>query len=256
MKKKDLLFWCAVAFLILMGLLCCFVFLPYKFTGFVCICLAGLLLGFRLLNFLVRKYGKKAIILRKAVIVVLCLGLTVLAVTEAFVIHASFGDPEESCDYIVVLGCMVRHDGPSLTLQNRIHAAYDYLTDHPDVIAVVSGGQGADEPMTEAKCMYDHLVEMGIDPERIWMEEQAKSTWGNMHYTLDLIEAKTGTRPQKLGLLSSEYHLFRASLFARECGVEPVGIPARTTNPFQAINHFMREVAGVWHYIILGGQYD
>ena len=77
-----------------------------------------------------------------------------------------------------------------------------------------------------------------------------------MHFTLDLIEEKTGERPQKLGVLSSEYHLFRASLFADACGVDFVGVPARTSRISQAVNHFMREVAGVWHYILLGGQYD
>ena len=57
-------------------------------------------------------------------------------------------------------------------------------------------------------------------------------------------------------MLSSEYHLFRASLFARACDVGFIGIPAKTSRTSQLINHCMREVAGVWHYILLGGQYD
>ena len=57
-------------------------------------------------------------------------------------------------------------------------------------------------------------------------------------------------------MLSSEYHLFRASLLARACNVDFIGIPARTSRISQRINHFMREAAGVWHYILLGGQYD
>ena len=79
------------------------------------------------------------------------------------------------------------------------------------------------------------------------------TTWENIRYSLDLIEARTGARPTRLGVLSSEYHLFRASLFARKNGVEFVGIPAKTSRLSQKINHFMREVAGVWHYILLGG---
>jgi uncharacterized SAM-binding protein YcdF (DUF218 family) len=132
----------------------------------------------------------------------------------------------------------------------------NYLLEHEDVIAVVSGGQGTDEPITEAECMYRELVNLGIDPKRIWIEDEATSTWENMKFTLDLIEEKTGTRPEKLGVLSSEYHLFRASLFAKACDVEFVGIPAKTSRASQAINHFMREVAGIWHYILLGGNYD
>jgi hypothetical protein len=134
--------------------------------------------------------------------------------------------------------------------------AYDYLTEHPDAVAIVTGGKGPDEPITEAECMYDHLTAMGIAADRVWMEPNATSTWENLNFSLDLIEEKTGQRPEKIGLLSSEYHLFRAKLFAKECGVEAAGIPAHTTRVSQMINHFMREVAGIWHYIILGGQYD
>ena len=113
-----------------------------------------------------------------------------------------------------------------------------------------------DEHMTEAECMYAELMSMGIAPNRVWREDQASSTWENIQFSLNLIEEKTGRRPQKLGVLSSEYHLFRASLFAKACDVDFVGIPARTSRISQMINHFMREVAGVWHYILLGGQYD
>ena len=73
---------------------------------------------------------------------------------------------------------------------------------------------------------------------------------------VELIEEETGQRPTKLGVLSSEYHMFRSSLFADAFGVEFVGIPAHTSRVSQMINHFMREVAGVWHYILLGGSYD
>ena len=188
--------------------------------------------------------------------VILIIGLLVVGITEAIIIHASFGDPEEQVDYMVVLGAKVNPLGPSVSLLDRIWGAYDYMEAHPDVIAVLSGGQGSDEPITEAECMYRELAMMGIDPKRLWIEDEATSTWENMQFTLDLIEEKTGRRPAKLGVLSSEYHLFRASLFAKACGVEFVGIPAQTSRLAQKINHFMREVAGVWHYLLLGGQYD
>ena len=153
---------------------------------------------------------------------------------------------------MVVLGAKVRNDGPSVPLQNRIDAAYEYLTSHPHTVAVVTGGMGTDEPMPEAQCMYDHLVARGIDPERIWMEDKATSTRENLLLSLALIEEKTGQQPERIGLISNEYHLFRAKLFADACGVEAAGIPAHTTRISQMINHFMREVAGVWHYILLG----
>lgn len=249
-----LTYWAAVVLLLVLAAFLRFGVVGYSFSALVCLCLAILLLCYGGLHLLVLKFGRPARIVRTVLTVLVCIGLAVVLVTECFIVKASFGDPDESCDYVVVLGCMVWPDGPSKTLQNRIDAAADYLNAHPDVIAVLSGGQGEDEPMSEAQCMYEGLVKLGIDPDRLWLEDKATSTWTNLQYSLDLIEKRTGVRPTKIGLLSSEYHLFRASLQARDHGVETVGIPARSTLVTQAINHFMREVAGVWHYILLGGQ--
>ena len=227
----------------------------YDFTALVCLCLMGVILFYNIMPLIGKAFPKFAKGVTRIFTTLLCIGLLIVGITECLIIKASFGSPEESVPYVVVLGAKVRPDGPSVSLQNRIDAACDYLNLHPEAVAIVSGGQGPDEPMTEAQCMYDGLVALGIDPSRIWMEDKATSTWENLQFSMALIEEKTGSRPQKLGVLSSEYHLFRASLFTKSCGAEFVGIPAHTTRPSQMINHFMREVAGVWHYILLGGQY-
>ena len=233
-----------------------FVIAGYSFTVLVCLCVIGIIAFYEITRMLLRKYPKGMRKLRKFFTVCLVIGLIIVGITEIFIVEASFGDPREQVQYIVVLGAKVRNDGPSVSLWDRIYSAADYLEAHPGTVAIVSGGQGPDEPMTEARAMYEKLVELGIDESRIWLEEEASSTWGNLVFSLDLIEEKTGERPTKLGILSSEYHLFRAGLLAKEAGVEAVGIPAHTSRLSQLINHFMREVAGVWHYLILGGQYD
>lgn len=252
----DVMRWIILIPLGMMAYFLAFMARGYSFSALVCLCIMGIILFYNVTYILRNRFPKTIRIFRRIFTTCLAVGLIVVGITECIVISASFGDPHKHCEYMVVLGAKVRDDGPSVSLQNRIDAAYDYMTAHPDVIAIVSGGQGPDEPMTEAQCMRDELVAMGIDPDRIWMEDAATSTWENMNFTLNLIEEKTGARPDTLGVLSSEYHLFRASLFAEACGVEFVGIPARTSLLSQKINHFMREVAGVWHYIILGGQYD
>lgn len=248
--------WLTVLPLAALMLLFQFVLQGYSFSALVCGVLILILSFYNVTGALKDRFPRTMKWLRRCVTGILCVGLLIVSVTEVLVIRASFGDPERDCEFVLVLGAKVREDGPSVSLMNRIDAAYEYLIAHPDSIAIVSGGQGVDEPITEAECMYTHLVERGIDPERVWMEDQATSTWENMNFTLDLIESRTGKRPEVLGLVSSEYHLFRAGMFARDCGVESVGIPAHTTRLSQMINHFMREVAGVWHYLILGGQYE
>lgn len=248
--------WVILLPLAMLAYICFFCVAGYSFSGLVCLCLMGIILFYNVMPLIAKTHTKPAKVVRSIFTVILCIGLSVVGITEGIIIKASFGNADEPVDYLVVLGAKVRADGPSLSLQNRIDAAYDYLTAHPETTAVVTGGQGGDEHITEAQCMYDHLVARGIDPGRIWMEDQATSTWENLHLSMDLIEERTGARPAKIGVLSSEYHLFRASLFAKECEVEFVGVPARTTNIFLKVNYFMREVAGVWHYILLGGQYN
>ena len=255
-NRMALLRWLAIGFLGVVYVLSTFVFISYSFTGLVCLCVMSVLLFYNVADWLQKKYPKQVKVVRRIFTVCLCVGLLLVAVTEVFILRGSLGDPDKSCDYVVVLGCHVRPNGPSLTLLDRINAAYDYLTEHPDVIAVVSGGQGFDEPMSEAQCIYEHLVERGIDPDRVWIEDKATSTWENLNFSLDMIRERTGTRPDTLGIISSEYHLFRAGLQAKDCGVVPVRIPAVTSVISQRVNHFMREVAGVWYYLILGGNYE
>lgn len=232
---------------------CKYVLPGYSFTALVCLGIIAVILFYTFVPMLGTRYP---VLVRRLIgwfTALLVIGMLAACVTEYFIIRASFGSPSEDVTYLVVLGAKVRPDGPSVSLWDRIYGAYDYLNAHPDTIAVVSGGQGNDEVISEAQCMYDELVKLGISPERIWMEERSSNTRENLTFSLNLIEEKTGSRPGKLGVLSSEYHMLRAGMVAKSCGVEFVGVPAHTSRISQQINHFMREIAAVWKYAILGG---
>ena len=222
----------------------------YSTMALVCTAAAGVI-GFY--TFVPRLFKKSKAVIRLFTIL-LVLFLIVFAVTEGFIIAASFGSPETDCDYLLVLGAKVNPGGPSLALRNRIDAAFDYLTAHPDCTAILSGGQGPDEPMTEARCMYNELAARGIDPQRLWLEDQSTNTWENMKFSRAMLEEKTGTAPEQIGLLSNEFHLFRAQLFARRFGFDPVGVPAATSLPVLRVNYFIREAVAVWYYMIFGGK--
>ena len=225
----------------------------YSFSALVCCGVIAVIVFYEVTRLLLPRYPKVLKPLRKVFTVCLIIGLLIFSITEGCIIGASFGHPEKHCDYFVVLGAKVREDGPSVSLWDRIYGAESYLKAHPHAIAVVSGGQGADEPMSEGQAMYDELVKLGIDPDRIWIEDKATSTRENITFALDLIEERTGTRPDTLGVVSSEYHLLRAGLLTRECGVDFVGIPAKTSRASQLVNHMMREAAAIWEYLVLGG---
>ena len=225
----------------------------FRFSIILCFLFAALLAGI----FLLLKYPTPlSRLMLKLICVAMIAGAVAAAITGSFIVRAAHPGSLPDCQYIVVLGAGVRGTVPSLTLSERIQAAYDYLIDHPDTTAILCGGQGPDEQITEAACIYRELTKLGIDGNRLLLEENSTSTMENLRFALDVAEHSTGTRPHRIGIVSSEYHLFRASLFADACGVESVLIPAQTTHLSQKINHFMREVAGVWYYLILGGQYE
>lgn len=227
----------------------------YGYVRLIPAVLCAIVTAYLLLALLGKSKPKAAKVLRIMLSVVVVIGTLIVSVTGGLILHAGASKSDPACDYIVVLGAQVRSGGPSANLQERIDRAYEYLTAHPDTVAIVSGGKGDDEPISEAQCMYDTLTAMGIDPNRVWMEDQATSTWENLKFSLDIIEEKTGSRPNTIGVVSSEYHLFRTAMQAADRGLCIQGIPSRTGSFDRWLNYFIREIAGVWHYLILGGLY-
>lgn len=255
MKTKSLFKWLIPILFIILGIVFYTAIHGHSFLGLICFGIAGVICAYFLISILKCHYFTASKALNLSLTGILCVGILIFGITEIIILDASRGEPEAQCQYIVVLGAKVNGTTPSLSLSDRIHSARDYLSDHPEAIAILSGGQGIDEGISEAECMFRELTAMGISENRLWLEDKATSTWENLTFSLDMIEEKTGSRPTKLGILSSEYHLYRAGLFAKDCGVEAVGIPAATSWPSIRLNYFLREVAGVWHYILLGGQY-
>lgn len=252
MRAARLVHW-IIPFLLLALFLFCFAAPGYSFSGYLCLGIAAVILCLNLLSLLAKYHPLAEKIIKTVLITCVCIGIVIVGITEVPIIRNARGNASAQVEYIVVLGAGIRGSTPSPILQSRMEAACEYLRAHPDVICIASGGQGPDEDLSEARCISNYLTLQGIDPERIWLEEHSTSTWENFQYTMELIEEKTGSRPEKMGVLTSDFHLYRASLFAGACGIEAVGIPAQTpTLPLQ-INYYLREAAAIWKYLIFGG---
>lgn len=118
---------------------------------------------------------------------------------------------------MVIFGCQVKPWGPSILLQDRLDTALDYLEDHPDMRIVVSGGKGDDEHISEAQCMYDYLVEHGVDEANIYMEDQSRNTWQNVNYTFDLMRQEDWYITDDVLLVSNGFHLARIQMLWNRC---------------------------------------
>lgn len=127
--------------------------------------------------------------------------------------------------YAIILGAKVKENGvPSLALQYRLDVAIEYLKQYPHVQVIVSGGQGKDEPMSEAAFMYTYLVEAGIEESRILQEDTSTSTYENLQYSKKLLpEDETAVT-----IISSDFHLARAQLLAKSIGLKTDVVAAKT----------------------------
>ena len=258
MRKEFHLPHIPVAFL-WVGIFCLFgVFLRFgvagfSFSGMLCFGVAVIIFSFHMVKSAARRWPKTARFLHRMLTLGVCLVLIAAILTGIPIARSAAGEPDNVPQYLIVLGAGVNGTVPSLALRERLDAAYDYLIAHPEVIAIVTGGQGNNEDITEGLCMYNDLTARGIDPSRVWMEEKATSTKENIAFSLALIEEATGSRPQTAGVLSNEYHLYRAGRISQAQGLQAVPVPAKTRWVSLYINYFLREIAAVWYYTLFGG---
>lgn len=143
---------------------------------------------------------------------ILVAGAICFLIPFTVVLAGSHSDVQDEAVIMVILGCQVKEDGPSVLLRDRLDTALDYLADHPDMIIVVSGGKGDDEHISEAQAMYDYLTEHGVDGERILMEDQSRNTNQNIHYTKRLLAAEGYDVTAEMLVVSNGFHLARVRM--------------------------------------------
>ena len=152
------------------------------------------------------------------------IGLLVVIETGCMV-NACMEKPAENAT-AVVLGCRVYGERPSLSLVERLEAAYVYLEENPNAACVVSGGQGEGENISEAEAMYRWLVARGIEKERIYMEDRSTSTEENIAYSKQIIE-ENGLN-KNIAIVTSEYHSYRAGIIAEKHNLSFGAAPGQT----------------------------
>ena len=181
-----------------------------------------------------------------------CLGLVYFCLVEIPIIKNARTDKEPERDYLVVLGAAVYGDQPSLTLVRRLEGALDYLERYPKSVAIVSGGMGKGETVTEAQAMREWLLDHGIKAERVLEEPRSTSTKENLSFSYDIIRACGDEPDGHVAIVSSAYHLYRAKSISRRLGVEAAGVAAPWGYPLVMLNYFAREAFGVTHLWAFG----
>lgn len=180
--------------------------------------------------------------LHKGIFGLFIAGFIVFAVLEGKILYYANQKPQKEADYMIVLGCQVRGRKITRSLRYRLEAAYEYAEENQNTKIIVSGGQGFGEDISEAEAMKGWLVEKGIQPERIYMEDKSTNTHENMKFSREWIEGQSGSlENRKIVVVSNSFHICRALKLGQKQGFQNLeGLGARTDR-ILAVSYYVRE---------------
>ncbi len=186
-----------------------------------------------------------------AIVVVVCMAVVLSGVMIGLMAHAATRRATDGEATVVVLGAGIRSaDTPSRMLRDRLDSAIGYLQEHPQAVCIVTGGQGHDEPCTEAAVMAHYLQQHGIDAARIRREERATSTYENMQYSMQMIREEG--LPTDVVIATQEFHHYRASEMARIAGAGEVTALTSASPPHLLLCYWVRECAAICRLWLCG----
>jgi len=184
---------------------------------------------------------------------ILLTGFGIVAVSfviiEALVFTQLNANDREEADYVIILGSGIKGTELSLTLKQRLDASLDYIRSHPQTPVIVSGGQGPGESIPEALAMKNYLVDQGISPTQVIMEDRSTSTQENMAFSKKIIDA-SGLKHPEIMIVTSDYHMFRSKYLAAKNGyAAEYGISAPSPGYLKPINMIREYFASVKAFI-------
>mgnify|MGYP000181091931 CR=1 FL=1 len=142
-----------------------------------------------------------------------------------FILKQIHSVPRTNIDCLIILGAGLKGEQITKSLQFRLETAYSYMEAHPDTTAIVSGGKGKGETITEAQAMNRYLIKKGISSDRIKMEPDSTNTYENFLFSKELLEKNV----LAVGIVTNNFHIYRALQIAKKLNLQnPVGIPAPT----------------------------
>lgn len=165
---------------------------------------------------------------------------------ELRIIRCMLAGGREKADYIIVLGAQVRGRKISDSLKRRLDRALEYTRSFPETKVIVSGGQGPGEEITEADAMAEYLISRGVDEKRIRREKESSSTRENLRFSSRFADI----RKDRIGIVTNGFHIYRASLIAKEEGYRRLCLIPASSNPVYQLNYLTREFFALLEFYI------
>ena len=138
--------------------------------------------------------------------------------TKSQIIDIDNIDEISDIDAIIILGCKVEDNGPSLMLAKRLDRGYDvYNKLHTKII--LTGDHGQNE-YDEVNVMRDYLLDFDIPRKDIFLDHAGFNTYDSIYRAKYVFDAK------KVVIVTQEYHMYRALYLANKLDLEAVGVVA------------------------------
>lgn len=176
----------------------------------------------------------------------IALGASYALLTIGLILSGKNQVAEDGAPTMLILGAQVKGDPPrpSLVLKERLDTAIHYLASNPQTTVIVSGGQGANEPDSEANVMAEYLIASGIDAQRIIKEGSSTRTEENIAYS------KKIKNLDNMVIVTNDFHMYRAKLLAKRLGVKNVtGLTAPSKTSAKS-KSYLREVFSLGYALV------
>ncbi|MDQ6646568.1 MAG: YdcF family protein [Pseudomonadota bacterium] len=133
---------------------------------------------------------------------------------------------------VLVFGCLLANDEPSLEYQRRLNRALTLAqSGQTDRILVLGGCSGGRR--SEAAAGQDWLQQHGLpDGVSVEMEQDSIDSLENLRHARRLLQESGDTDLPRVALVTSRYHLARCLMLAQRLGFDGVPVPAEPTLPW------------------------
>ena len=189
---------------------------------------------------------KRSVKIFLGVFVFLC--AVICGVTLFFICNPRLSDGKEKVQYVILLGGGITKDAElTLSVQNRVRVAGEYLKKQPQAISVVTGGKGRFAPCPESDVLKPTLESYGIEGKRVLAENMAKDTIENFLFSVKILSEHENKTVQEIlnapvAVVTSDFHLARAERLAKRIGFTDVyGVASKTPALF-VLNSYSREI--------------
>ncbi|AJS59389.1 YdcF family protein [Paenibacillus sp. IHBB 10380] len=189
---------------------------------------------------------RKHVVIRRILIAsFLILGISFVIIESLVISELGSNDSEiTDIEYVVVLGAGIKGSELSLTLQQRLDTSLTYANMSREIPIIVSGGQGPGEDITEAQAMSNYLINKGISKDRIILESKSTSTQENLLFSKAIMNFE-GLKNPTIMIITSDYHMHRAKLIAKELGFEAYGISSKSPGYLKPMNMIREYLATI-----------